>query len=502
MVNLMRTNQRWMMIIVSVLASVSLIWFYSDRSSVNRGVSNRVGSIYGRGVTLNEFGRIERELQVARSLGTLDLLRATTGDGNDADQAPVNYLVLEHEAERLGISPTAEEIRAAGEKLPAFRGANGEYDQAKYNDFVSREIFPRGLSPSQIDDLVRMNLAAAKLRALVTAPVVVSAPEARTAYDELHAKTEASIIRLKSADLAAVAEPTEDEIKKYYTDQKNQFMRPERRQVQYVKFGLDETQARLTGKARVDALKPLADRAVAFLEKLLDQKGKEDFRASATAEQLTVKETPDFEEEQATGFEESTIPQFTQAAFALTSASPDSDVPLQTDDAFYDLHLANVTPTVPLTLEEARPKVVAAIKAEHTKTALAAKAEEIRTKITADLKAGRSFADAAKDAGRTAEEVPPFSLMEPDRKLPDASEIAGVAEGLTDGEVSPFVPGGDGGLLVYVRARVAPEEAKFEAEKNTFALRIQSNKSLIYFIEWLRSSRDAADARFNVRSQG
>ena len=503
MVNLMRTNQLWLMMIIVFLVSVSLVVFYSNRTDVDRLASNRVGSLYGQSVSMNDFSLIQRRLDLAERgrLGTNDVVRAATEDGYDQQGGPINYLVVAHEAERLGIHPSDEEVRVAGEKLAAFRGPNGEYDPQRYAVFVDSQLNWRGMGPNQIDELVRMNLMVAKLRAIVTSTVVVSPQEVRTSYEERYAKTEASVIRLKAADYAAVPEPNEEEIKKYFGDQKDQFKQPARRTVQYVKFGLDEAQQKLQGKERMDVLKPIADQAAQFLEKLVDEKGKTDFAAAAAADKLPVHDTPELEEDQPGGFPEAAIPGFAQAAFKLTPASPDSDVPLETPDAFYDLHLNRVVPERPLTLDEARPRIVAAIKAERASAALTAKAEEIRTKITEAMKAGRAFADAAKEAGQTAQDVPPFSLAEPNRSAPDLQEVVGVTTGLASGELSKFTPDKDGGFLVYVRGRTPADEAKFQAAQNGFAAQLQMRKGELYFFEWLRASRESAWPQFNLRSQ-
>ena len=500
MVNLMRTNQRWLMMIIIFLVSVSLIVFYSNRTE-NRPVSDQVGSLYGQSVSASDYSRIQRGLDVARSLGTYDVLRAVSDDAYDQEGTPINYLVLQHEAEKFGIHPTEDEVHAAGEKLPAFQGPSGEYDPQKAAEFVDSQLNWRGLGPNQVDELVRMNLMVGKLRAIVTSTVVVSPEEVRTNYEVGYAKTNASVLRLKAADYAAVPEPGEEEIKKYFNDQKDQFKQPERRKVQYVKIGLNDAQQKLKGRERMDVLKPLADQAAQLLDKLLDQKGKADFAAVAAADQLPVQETPEFEEDQSTGYPESAIPGFAQAAFKLTPASPDSDVPLETPDAFYDLHLSGVTPERPLTLDEARPKIVAAIKAERASAALTAKAEEIRTKVADALKAGRPIAEAAKEAGQTVQDLPPFALAELGRNSPDLEEIAGVTTSLATGELSKFTPDKDGGFFVYVRGRTPVDPAKFDSAKSAFTAQMQNRKSGLYFHEWLRASRDNAKPQFNLRSQ-
>lgn len=391
---------------------------------------------------------------------------------------------------------------------------------------MSERLTPNGFSPNQLDELVRQDLQVAKLRQIVDAPVVISPLEVRRAYEQHYAKTDASVVRFEKAVVAAsVPAPTEDEIKKYYDEQKDRFTKPEQRKVQYVKFGLDDAQKKLAGKERMDALKPLADQAVQFSEHLLDQKDKgavdskapigqgdgkdavatqdkkarEDYVAAAAAAKLNVKETAEFEENQAPAGEEGAIPGFARAAFKLTKVNPDSDVPLQTSDAFYDLHLSEVVPQRPLTLDEARPKIVAAIQDERATVAVAAKAEEARTKMADALKAGRSMADAAKEAGQTVQDVPAFSAAEPATALPDSSAISSTAQELGTGELSKFVPTSTGGFLVFIRGRQGIDEMKFQAEKDFITMNLRRQKAGYYFYEWLRSNREAAGAEFTRR---
>ena len=501
MVNMMRSNQRWLMIVVTVLACVSLFWFYADRTQVDRMVSDRAGSLYGQSVAASDFSRLERRIQLSQALGLYDLANTLAGGSYDQQEAPINYLVLEHEAEKFGIRPSDEEIRAAGEQLPAFQGPNGGYDPQRAAEFVDTQLNYRGLGANQIDELVKMNLIITRLRAIVTSTAVVSPQEVRTRYEEGYAATAASVIRLKAADYAAVPEPTSDEIQKYFNDEKDQFKQPERRKVQYVKFALHAAQKKLPRREPTAALKPLADEAAQMLETVLDQKGKTDFAGIAAADKLAIAETPEFEENQTSGYPEAAISGFAEAAFRLTPANPDSDVPLETPDAFYDLHLSGVTPERPLTLEEARPKIVTAIRADRAGAALTARAEEIRTKIADAMKAGKSFADATKEAGQTAEDVPPFSLAELNRNTPQLTEIAPVAAGLATGELSKFTPGKDGGFFVYVRGRAPVEESKFQSAETSFTAQLERYKTQMYFFDWLRASRESARPQFNLRTQ-
>ena len=505
-VNIMRSNQRWLMIIISVLVIISFIWFYSNRAQFDRTVSDKVGTIYGRSLTITEYDRVSRQLQTAQELGLTNVVEPELIGGRDAGEAVANHLVMRHQVEQMGIVPSDDEVKDAEMKLAAFQSPGG-FDSTKYAQFVTDKLNPRGFSETQLDELVKTNLQFGKLRTMLDATVVLAPDELRSDYDQEYAKTDASVVRFKTADFAAGVNPTDDEIKKYYDDQKDKFQAPEKRKVQYVVFGLDDAQKKLYGKPRMDALKPQADAAAGLLEKLLDAKGKSDFAAIATEAGAEVKETPEFEQGQR-DFPQASVQGFAAAAFHLTQKDPDSDVPLEIasgrqPESYYVLHLAGVTPSRQLTLDEAKSKVVAAIKDERARAALSARAEEVRTKLAEGLKAKKSLVEAAKEAGVPSEDVPGFSMAEPDYGVtPDASIISETSLDLSSGDLSKFVPTPSGGVLVYVRGRKPVDEAKFNTVKDTLTTNLEMQKKRFFFYEWLRASRDAAGVQMTPNLRG
>ena len=444
MVNLMRSNQRWLMIVVSVLVLISFLYYFNSSTRLDQRLGNdRAGTIYGRNVTVTELPRADRQLRTAAELGLTHIYAPELVPQRQIDEAAlVDQYVMQHQADAYGIIPTDDEAQDAAQKLSAFLGPNGSFDANVKDEFVAQKLNPRGFTEGQVLDLVKRDLRFAKLHQLLDSTVIVTPLEVKTRYELESARTEASVIRFKDADFLAGTDPTEDDVKKTYDAQKDQYQQPERRKVQYVRFGLDDAQKKLTGRERMDVLKPLSDQAVAFLEKLNDAKGKEDFAALAKAANLPVQETAEFEEQNSAGLPESAINGFAAAAFKLTQRDPDSNVPLrsplQASEAFYVLHLSGVTPARPLTLDEARPKIAAALKEERAKAALSAKAEEVRAKIAESMKGGKSFADAAKEAGQTPQDLPGFALAErpPLDAPPDFSEIVAASTELAVGELS------------------------------------------------------------------
>jgi hypothetical protein len=67
----------------------------------------------------------------------------------------------------------------------------------------------------------------------------------------------------------AADRPNAEEITNYDEAQKTQVKTDEKRKIKFVRFGLTDEQKKLTGKARIDVLQRLSDKATDFLQALL-----------------------------------------------------------------------------------------------------------------------------------------------------------------------------------------------------------------------------------------
>src|SRR4029077_8693026 len=91
-------------------------------------------------------------------------------------------------------------------------------------------------------------------------------------------------------------------------------------------------------------------------------------------------------------------PQLSPAAFGLTAQEPNSD-PIQTPDGFCILHLAGVTETRPLTIDEAKPKITDAIKATREREMVTAKGTRGVQTLRDGLKSGAPLPFLMEKAG-------------------------------------------------------------------------------------------------------
>lgn len=498
MITVLRKHHRWLMIVIAILA-IPFVFYFNKTDFAAHGATD-LGKIYGRTVTRVEFQRNARLFNLARDLGMFNLLQdlttAATSETSVYSEWTWNRLILHHEAEKLGIRPSSQEIVQLVQTLRPFQGQNGGFDMNKYNEFANTELPALGFSEAEIEELAADQLALDRIRELLGAGVQMSDVESRENYEQTYGKMDVAVVRLRSDELGKDVQISDDEIKKYYESHKATLNTEEKRKVEFVAFTLSDEQKKLQGKERIEALQKLSDRATDFTQALLDKKI--DFHAVAAKFQVPVQTTGEFTA--SAPDPQLKDPQLAQQAFRLTEQDPISDA-LQTPDGYTILHLVGKVDARPLTLEEAKPKVVAALKADKTRQLMNEKGNQIANQLRASLAAGVPLEAAAQQAGVKLERVPPFSAVEPpgakpeQPKPPDAPDLAMIKHAVSDlqpGEVSSVVPTQSGGLIAVLEKREPIDPAAYQQGRKDFDERYLKSKRSIAFYDWLRDRRTAA----------
>ncbi len=503
MINVMRKHHKVLMIVITALVCISFSWYWNRTDFAQMGNAS-VGKIYGRAVSQVELQRNMRLFDLARQLGMQELagyltLSAQRDEKEQYNSFAWNLMVLRHEADRLGIEASTAEIASEVKDLPAFNGEKG-FDLERYNQIVDRVLAPRGFTQAQIEELAADQIALKRVKKILGTGVSIPESEMRHEFEQNFSKMETSVVRFNSEEMAKELQIPDDQISKYYDAHKAELKSDEKRQVKFVQFALTDEQKKLTGKARIEDLQKLADKANDFTE-ALQAKGA-DFDQVAAKFQVTPKSSTEFTQlkpDPSLG----SAPQLSQAAFALTNEAPNSEA-MQTPEGFTILHLVKVENTRPLTAEEAKPKILEMMKKQAVQQQLAAKGSEVTGKLREDLQSGKTIEQAATDAGVKVEKVPPFALVdtfpgekpaaspEPKKAIADEQFIRQAANGLKPGEVSDYSPTPSGGLVVFLEKREELGPAQFEKARPTLEENALTNKGMVVFYEWLRERRHVA----------
>lgn len=495
MVNLLRRFQQPLMIIVTILVIIAFVWlFNSTNPQFNQMGANRVGSIYGRDIRQVEFVRNARKFDIARDLGQFELLQSLAGGATTLDQATENFvwntMIVRHEADRLGITPTEQDIEKFVRTMAPFQ-TNGAFDSTRYVAFVQNALSPRGFTEDQLFEIIGDALRVQRIKEVLGATTPTTRSEVRALYEIRNQKTDLSLVRLKLEDFQAAVQLSEEDLQKAFEERKDSLTTEEKRKVKYVGFLLSEEQQALTGKARVEAMEKLADKAQEFAIAMTEPGAK--FDEVAQRFEVTPASTPEFTIQESPK-ELGSSPEIAHAAFQLTKEQPHTDA-LSGEQGYYVLELEEILAKRPLTFEEAKPKLEEELKHDRAQEALNLRATELRNKIDAELKAGKPFAEAAQAAGATAEKFPAFSLAQPSYDQPDANEIISHSADLKVGDLSGIIPTTTGDVIIHIDRREPVDETAFEKEKPLIVESLQRNRRESLFQEWLKGRHAEAKVR-------
>ncbi len=495
------------MIVIAILAIPFIFYFNKTDPGAQR--SSIYGRIFGRDVSVTEMERSERLFDLASDLGMRDFLGELIGNARSENEAKknfaLNYLILRHEADALGLRPTAAAAAAAVSNLPAFRSDAG-FDMKRYSAAVQNYLGPRGFSEAQIQELAAAQICLERVKQLVGAAAAISAEESKKNFEQYYSRVQLAVARFNRNDLANEIQISDDDIKQYFEAHQKELMSDEKRKVQFVRLALTDEEKKLTGKERIEVLQKFSDKAN-DLSQALAEKGA-DFSAVATKFQTPVTTTGDFT--LATPDPQLKEPELAQAAFQLSSATPTSE-PIQTPDGYYILHLANVISAQPLTLEQAKPKIVEALKATRERELLSTRAAKAVHDLREALKGGEPLATAASRLNLKLEQVPPFILADElngkpeavaQNSSPDLPLLKRATADSKTNEVSEPLPTKDGMEIAVVEKRDPPQAG----ESNQQALldeRYLETKRRVMFDEWLRDRQRAAGVlTVNVNNAG
>lgn len=493
MIHIFRQHQRIIMLVIAVLTIVAFIWLYNPAQPNELG-TNHVATIYGRTLTQADIDREVRNYGLALALGQIPLITKLGGNARSQDEMLINFVwnlqVLQHESKVLGIEPTQNQIGEVIKKLPVFQ-TDGQFDSLKYAKFTEEQLGPRGFTQMQLEKVIGDSLRLERIEELVASPAVVSEGTLQEG-SRIYQKENLQVVRFDLQKAMDGVSVTESEVQNYFSRNQAMWVAPEARVVEYVAFALPEADAKLEGKARVEALQKLADSAARFVEKAMAAGAS--FAGAAQEAGLTPVKTPEFERSgRPTGDSAQPDPvlaDLAPAAFLLAESNPVSD-PIQAGDGFLVARLSSVRPARPLSFKEARSAVEKAARGLKARQALKESAGAALAKIRQAVKGGQTFEQAAQAEGLTVEKHPDVTPMETQMDSPIMPAVR-LSVGMQPGDISGFIPAEDGGFAVYLESRTPLSNEEFARLKDTISTEMLQASRALLFQNWMYSAREAA----------
>jgi len=197
---------------------VSLIFFYAPRNTNTVDPSRSsalVAKVGGDEITVAEVSRVkENYLQMFGGRASI----AQLGGYKRLVDGLIRNRVVSQEAARLGLSASDAEV---AEKIrKQFSDASGQFVGM---DRYKQSVTARYGDIEAFERTVRDEIAQDKLRAFVTAAVHVSDGEVQEDYKRTHASFDVTYSVISADSLARKIQPSDEELKGYYDQHKNDF---------------------------------------------------------------------------------------------------------------------------------------------------------------------------------------------------------------------------------------------------------------------------------------
>lgn len=515
MVNTLRRFSQPIMLFIAVGVIVSFAFFGPGGCNDARGAAGReaVLEIYGKKIAREELERMVNRLKIFAMMGSEYYNSLATGTPDNPfsrmlprpedanDEALVNSIVFDHEADAMGISASQEEIEAEFASMPGFQsrgpnGAPGKFDPANFDDFVKNTLQPNGYTKENIDSFLIASVRVKKVQEILKGSAFITAGEVGVSVKDRNQITEASFASLKKADFLAGAVVTDEDVKKSYEEKKDQLKTDELRKVRYVSFLVPPADPAkpLSDTEQTKQLQASVNAAYDFSQAVI-KKGRK-FDELAAEQKLTIAETPAFIKDELPealeGKNNEVAEEIAEAIFALKKESPVSQH-LQGKKGAYVAMLpeGGITEPKQKTFEETKAMLTTALQAVKADEAMRKKGEGLQKKITEAKAAGKSFTEACEAVGLKAEAFPAYSQAKPAQGA-NFGVILTAAAKLAPGEVSEFTSTPEGGILIHLDQRPVLDEKGLEAEKSTAQARLERGRYMFIFREWLKERRRAS----------
>lgn len=492
----LRHIQKGILIAVTAVVVVSFAFLYSDYDFVAgaMGGGNCVVKVYDRCYRNKEAQKLASNFEVAYQMGMYDFAMVLFGENRmdrDMTEFVISLVVLRHEAQKLGIEPSPEEIKAAIPQLPIFQQP---WVNAAYVD--NNVLGPNGFTQSDLAQLVKDYLSYQKLRDLIGAGVEALPSEAARRYIQNNQRYNTTLVRFDRADHLKDVKVSDEDVKKYYEENKESLLSEPKRVFDFVKFTAKPVAADATNEAKAKAklnfanatnyaYADLAEDGVNFSEVAKKLAGTQ---AEFTAE---VGSLPAFARKEPAKILEGRD-EALNALFSEAMQVGGVSVPVEAQEGvFLVFHLASVVAPAPLTLEQATPAIREVLLTRRSNEAVNAAASDSLAKLNEAEKAGKSFAETAKALGLKQETLSGFSITEPPANVADADLIVRTVEGLSEKGTSGVVerPAGAGYMIAHVNSIEIYKDDQADAKKKALAasIKVQTDHSL--FRAWFNQKR-------------
>lgn len=480
-------------IIIIISFSVWGGWRSDSHYERRAQVTDHAMTVFGKDYTIGDVQRADRSLQFAQfymqSYELPSMLMMLSGDGGFGGggiNRLTNLFVARHLMEEMGIRVSDAEAIEALKKIPALQN-NGKYDESRAQ-MLEQNAGSMGFERDDLLGIMKDTIGLQKLQELVTGSYVASPIASEKQYASNYHTFKGSKIAFETDTFKKAATITDDEIKKYYEENKEDYKTFEKRGISYVFFENPKDLDKKPLEERQKEQNKVTERVNAFND--LTAKGVK-FAEAAAKTKEKVESVPPFPQ----GEPPAALKAESNLLELVFARAKDSKTPPEAVEGTNGWYVFDVTK-----IEEPKQQELAEVKDKIKDTLAGQKADEARTKAVNDarlalnegLKAGKKIEDLVKEKKLTLEPLPDIDIANPPQDVPNGFLIARQAAKTPVGSVSNAVDYDKGTLLIYVKAkelRKRPDSA--DVRKNQVEA-LSRQESMNLFQAWFQEKHNEA----------
>lgn len=410
----------------------------------------------------------------------------------------VNRAILHEEAKELGVAPSKEQIDAYIQAMPAFRKADGSFDQALYQRLTG---YHNGMSNNAQEGAFRKVVADMMtwecLSAVMTDGVKYQTKSVSDLADMLTQKVSGITAWLPADKVQEPAAPTEEELKAYWEQHADNYKTEESRIVSVYTLtpaegssveslmmtadalmqdlsaangkGFDNllataaenpenepfTYLNAEGKSHVTYALSTMAAADPALQQQVEHNGKTTTLAEIAFREVDASAVPGVEQYEKAAAEgrADDIASITQVRGYFPTA----------DGKLLFIRVEGVQNAETLPFEQAREAALADLKKERADNALDLAAKELFSRMEAAENLDAAFA-LATEAGAEKENFGPLSVGLSDEELPQALEPQALIS-VASGKMAPVIITPEGARFTGVTGRTVEQSAEYDMAK-------------------------------------
>ena len=244
MFDFVRQHNRIMQFLLFLLIFPSFVLFGIEGYNRFREHGAVVATVDGSEITQTEWDNAHRQ-QVERMRNAMPTADVKLFDTPEARQATLDRLVrerlLQSAAAKLRLSVSDQRLASELQQdsnIASLRRPDGTLDVDRYRQLLGAQ----GMTPEMFEARVRNELSARQVMAGVGQGSFVTPALADVTLNAFYEQRQVRVARFDTSDYLAQIKPSDDDLQAYYQRHQDQFLSPERADIEYVVLDLAAVQ--------------------------------------------------------------------------------------------------------------------------------------------------------------------------------------------------------------------------------------------------------------------